>query len=94
MLYIHTKHKHVHSWAQDRTKWRNCRLTPETPDYQLGWASNVHIVENQFWVPPLRSSLTDPVVWQSWEEGAIGTPLTLGSNGPGLLYERPRVMRT
>ena len=19
-------------------KWRNCRLTPKTPDYQLGWA--------------------------------------------------------
>ena len=23
---------------QGRTKWRNCRLTPQTPDYQLGWA--------------------------------------------------------
>ena len=22
---------------QGRTKWRNCRLTPQTPDYQLGW---------------------------------------------------------
>jgi hypothetical protein len=23
---------------QGRTKWRNCRLIPKTPDYQLGWA--------------------------------------------------------
>ena len=22
---------------QGRTKWRNCRLTRKTPDYQLGW---------------------------------------------------------
>ena len=24
--------------AQGQTKWRNCRLSTETPDYQLGWA--------------------------------------------------------
>ena len=24
--------------SQGRTKWRNCRLTLQTPDYQLGWA--------------------------------------------------------
>ena len=24
--------------AQGQTKWRNCRLSMETPDYQLGWA--------------------------------------------------------
>ena len=23
---------------QGRAKWRNCRLSTETPDYQLGWA--------------------------------------------------------
>ena len=23
---------------QGRKKWRNCRLTQKTPDYQLGWA--------------------------------------------------------
>ena len=23
---------------QGRTKWRNCRLSTKTPDYQLGWA--------------------------------------------------------
>ena len=31
------------SWSkqvqeQGRTKWRNCRLSTETPDYKLGWA--------------------------------------------------------
>ena len=23
--------------TQGRTKWRNCKLSPKTPDYQLGW---------------------------------------------------------
>ena len=27
-----------HSHTQGRTKWRNCRLTTKTPNYQLGWA--------------------------------------------------------
>ena len=30
--------RHFNGCHQGRTKWRNCRLTPQTPDYQLGWA--------------------------------------------------------
>ena len=30
--------KDLQVYYQWRTKWRNCRLTPKTPDYQLGWA--------------------------------------------------------
>ena len=28
----------IRSSVQGRTKWRNCRLTTKTPEYQLGWA--------------------------------------------------------
>ena len=28
----------VYNYNQEKTKWRNGRLTPKTPDYQLGWA--------------------------------------------------------
>ena len=39
-------------FIQGRTKWRNCRLSPKTPEHQLGWAAlalgKVHDVR-QLW---------------------------------------------
>ena len=28
----------MYVFIQGITKWRKCRQTPKTPDYQLGWA--------------------------------------------------------
>ena len=37
-MYKTLHNAYSYTYVQGRTKWRNCRLSIETPDYQFGWA--------------------------------------------------------